>query len=197
MQTDDVPLFPLGNLVFPGGCLPLRIFEPRYHDMVRLCLRESRGFVICLAGARGQGQRHAPPQDIGTYVEIVDFDQLDDGLLGITAAARMRVRIDNPYQARDGLWLGSIDRLASEPDVPLPEQFAHLAELATELIAELGPPFDSEPMQPDSARWVGNRLAELLPIPLDVKAALLELSSPVERVEQVSQFVQQMIRAKR
>ena len=52
-------------------------------------------------------------------------------------------------------------------------------------------------MQPDSARWVGNRLAELLPIPLDVKAALLELSSPVERVEQVSQFVQQMIRAKR
>ena len=78
----------------------------------------------------------------------------------------------------------------------LPEQYAHLAELATELVAELGPPFDSATPEPRSARWVGNRLAELLPIPPDVKAGLLELNSPVDRVAQVAQFVQQMIRSR-
>lgn len=191
-----MPLFPLGNLVFPGGHLPLRIFEPRYHDMVRLCLREGRGFVVCPPARQQSGQRYTPPQDIGTYVEICDFDALDDGMLGITAAAKMRVRIANSYMARDGLWLGSIDRLASEPDAELPERYAHLAELATELVAELGPPFDTATPEPRSARWVGNRLAELLPIPLDVKAALLEMNSPVDRVAQVAQFVQQMIRSR-
>ena len=196
MQTDDVPLFPLGNLVFPGGFLPLRIFEPRYHDMVRTCLRESRGFVVCPPARKQAGQRHVPPHEVGTYVTICDFDALDDGMLGITAAAEMRVRISTPYEARDGLWLGSIDRMASEPDVELPEQYAHLAELATELLAELGPPFDAGTPEPHSARWVGNRLAELLPIPIDVKAALLELNAPVDRVAQVAQFVQQMIRSR-
>lgn len=196
MQTDDVPLFPLGNLVFPGGFLPLRIFEPRYHDMVRTCLRESRGFVVCPPARKQAGQRHVPPHEVGTYVTICDFDALDDGMLGITAAAEMRVRISTPYQARDGLWLGSIDRMVSEPDVELPERYAHLAELATELLAELGPPFDTGTPEPHSARWVGNRLAELLPIPIDVKAALLELNAPVDRVAQVAQFVQQMIRSR-
>ena len=90
----SMPLFPLRTVLFPGGTLPLRIFEPRYVDMVRWCMRESQGFGVVLLregsdvlDAKDPGGHEKAPQifDVGTKAQIIDFDQADNGLLGIVA----------------------------------------------------------------------------------------------------------------
>lgn len=196
MVTTDVPLFPLSGLVMPGGLMPLRIFETRYHDMVRDCMRSGTGFVIVLLSKGQEASRDSHPHDVGTYVEIIDFESLEHGYLGIVCRGQQRVRILTPHQTRTGLWLGDTEAYGDEPDGAVPESYEHLADLALQLVTELGPPFDLDAPQPHNARWVGSRLTELLPIPTSAKQQLLELRDPIARLHQVACFVQQMVRAK-
>jgi len=195
--TTDVPLFPLSNLVMPGGLTPLRIFETRYHDMVRDCMRNGTGFVIVLLASGRETDRDNRPFDVGTYSEIIDFEPLEHGYLGIICRGQQRVHIQAPRQTKAGLWVGDTELYGDEPAGAVPESYEHLADLAMQLITELGPPFDLDTPQPHNARWVSSRLAELLPIPVDVKQQLLELRDPIARLHQIACFVQQMVRAAR
>lgn len=102
-----VPLFPLGALLLPAATLPLQIFEPRYLMMVSRCTRENEGFVVTLAEPR------AGRSLFGCYGRIIDFGQLDNGLLGITVRGENRVRVTDPERDATGLWWGRIE--------PLPE----------------------------------------------------------------------------
>ena len=89
----QIPLFPLGTVLFPGGPLPLRIFEPRYLDMVSDCLRNDKAFGVCLIKDGREVGEPAQPFDVGTMAKIVDWDRTDDGLLAITALGTSRFRI--------------------------------------------------------------------------------------------------------
>lgn len=196
LVTTDVPLFPLSGLVMPGGLMPLRIFETRYHDMVRDCMRGGTGFVVVLLAAGQETGREGRPHEVGTYVEIIDFESLDHGFLGIVCRGQHRVRILTPHQTRTGLWVGDTEAYGDEPDGAVPESYEHLADLALQLVTELGPPFDLDAPQPHNARWVSSRLTELLPIPGSAKQQLLELRDPIARLHQIACFVQQMVRAR-
>jgi Lon protease-like protein len=180
-----IALFPLNIVLFPGGPLPLRIFETRYVDMVRRCMREGASFGVVLIR---EGAEVGPAEtfDVGTLADIVDFHQLSDGLLGLSCIGRERFRIRSRSRQADGLNLAEVDRLTPEPKVPVPERHARLAELLKNVLPQLGEVYEGIEMRPDDAAWVGYRLAEILPIPLADKQSILELDDPIQRLDVLS-----------
>jgi Lon protease-like protein len=178
----EIPLFPLGTVLFPGGPLPLRIFEARYIDLVRRCLRDESGFGVVLIREGAEAGGAATTFDVGTYARIVDFSQQPDGLLGIQAAGERRFRILARRRARDGLNLADVVWLPEEPRQPLPEEFAELAPALDDILAQVGDPYAALERHLGDAAWVSARLAEILPIPAAHKQHCLELDDPVERL---------------
>jgi uncharacterized protein len=178
----EIPLFPLGTVLFPGGPLPLRIFEARYIDLVRRCLRDETGFGVVLIREGVEAGGPAETFDVGTYARIVDFSQQPDGLLGIRACGERRFRILARRRARDGLNLADVEWLPDAPNLPLPEELAELAPALETILAQVGEPYASLERRPDDAAWVAGRLAEILPIPPGHKQHCLELDDPIERL---------------
>ena len=178
----EIPLFPLNTVLFPGGPLPLRIFEARYIDLVRRCLRDESGFGVVLIREGMEAGGPALTFDVGTYARIVDFSQQPDGLLGIRAQGERRFRILERRRARDGLNLADVEWLPDERALPLPEEFAELGPALEAILAQAGEPYASLERRADDAAWVAGRLAEILPIPAPHKQHCLELDDPVERL---------------
>jgi uncharacterized protein len=187
-QNDSIALFPLNIVLFPGGTLPLRIFETRYVDMVRRCMRGSQVFGVALIRA-GNEVGPAETFDVGTLAKIVDFHQLSDGLLGLSCIGEQRFRIRSRGRQADGLNLAEVDWLAPEPTVAVPAQHARLSELLKSVLPQLGEVYTGIEMRLDDAAWVGHRLAEILPIPLTDKQRCLELDDPIERLDVLSPLV--------
>jgi Lon protease-like protein len=178
----EIPLFPLGTVLFPGGPLPLRIFETRYIDLVRRCLRDDSGFGVVLIREGVEAGGPALTYDVGTYARIVDFSQQPDGLLGIRAAGERRFRIIERRRARDGLNVADVEWLPADVPQPLPEEFAELGPALDAILAQVGEPYAALERHLDDAGWVAGRLAEILPIPPAHKQHCLELDDPVERL---------------
>jgi len=177
-----IPLFPLNIVLFPDGPLPLRIFETRYVDMVRSCMREERGFGVVLI-SEGMEAGPASTFDVGTTARITDFHQLSDGLLGLSCVGQQRFRILQRSVAKNGLNLGEIEWLADEPVVSVPARHARLAELLRTVLPQLGEVYTGIDMRLDDAAWVGHRLAEILPLELSRKQSLLEMDDPIQRLD--------------
>lgn len=178
----ELPLFPLRTVLFPGGPLQLRIFEPRYLSMISRCMREEHGFGVVLIDA-GSEVGSATFVSTGTVAEIVDWNQGRDGLLGITAEGRERSLVRRWRQQDDGLYIGELDLLEPEPELALPEEFRFLSRLLEELIQNLRTQYSRIPRFFDDATWVGYRLAEVLPIPAKTKQSLLEITDARQRLE--------------
>jgi hypothetical protein len=178
----EIPLFPLGTVLFPGGPLPLRIFETRYIDLVRRCLREDSGFGVVLIREGAEAGGPAVTHEVGTYARIVDFSRQPDGLLGIRAAGERRFRILAVRRARDGLNLADVAWLAEQAEQPLPEEFAELGPTIDSILSQAGEPYASLERHPEDAGWVSARLAEILPVQPVHKQHCLELDDPVERL---------------
>ncbi len=177
-----IALFPLNVVLFPDGPLPLRIFEARYLDMVRRCMREGENFGVVLIR---EGHEVGPAEtfDVGTLAQIVDFHQLSDGLLGLSCFGRQRFRIRSRDRQSDGLQVAEIDRLAPEPSLPVPERHARLPQLLKAVLPQLGEVYEGLEMRLDDAAWVGHRLTEILSIPLVEKQTYLELDDPIRRLD--------------
>lgn len=179
----ELPLFPLGTVLFPGGPLPLRIFETRYLDMVRRCLREETGFGVVLIAEGREAGGPARFVEVGTEASIVDFDRLADGLLGIRCRGRERFRVLEAWRAADGLNVARVQPLAPQPAVPVPVRYAQLSDALRTILPQLGELYGSMPHRYEDAAWVGHRLSEVLPLALPDKQALLEMDDPVARLE--------------
>lgn len=177
-----VPLFPLNSIVLPKGRIPLQLFETRYIDMLTRCLKEDRGFVVVLLRDGLETDTAAAFYDIGTYVRIIDFQQLDNGLLGITVEGQAKVAVVKCWKAPDGLNVGDIDLLVDEDDDPVPSRFSELPVVLKALLKH--PVVNDLDMSVDfeDARDVGWRLTELLPLDKQEKQRLLELQDPLERL---------------
>jgi hypothetical protein len=178
----EIPLFPLGTVLFPGGPLPLRIFETRYIDLVRRCLRDGTGFGVVLIREGVEAGGAATTFDVGTYARIVDFSQQPDGLLGISALGERRFRILERRRARDGLNLADVEWLPAEQPQPLPDEFAELGPAIDTILGQVGEPFTSLERHLDDVAWVSARLTEVLPVPAHHKQHCLELDDAVERL---------------
>jgi len=178
----EIPLFPLGTVLFPGGPLSLRIFETRYIDLVSRCLRDGSGFGVVLIREGAEAGGPALTFDVGTYARIVDFSRQDDGLLGIRAQGERRFRILERRRARDGLNVADVEWLPGDRVVPLPAEFADLGPALEAVLEQVGEPYASLERRLDDAAWVAGRLAEIIPIPPGHKQHCLELDDPVERL---------------
>lgn len=181
-MSEEIPLFPLNTVLFPGGPLPLRIFEARYLDLVKRCLREDSGFGVVLIREGVEAGGPAQTFDVGTYARIVDFSQQPDGLLGIRALGQARFRILERRRASDGLNFADVEWLAPDLPQPLPEEFAELGPALDSALTQIGEPYLDIERRPGDAAWVAGRLAEILPLPTVHKQHCLELEDPVERL---------------
>ncbi len=188
------PLFPLSTVLFPGGPLPLRIFETRYVDMVRHCMRERCpfGVVLIQAGSEVGARAAGTLCRVGTTARIVDFDSLPDGLLGISCCGERRFHIQRHWQQEDGLHRADLEFWPPESPVELPAEFRHLGELLEKVLPELGELYASVPGNFRDASWVGCRLAEILPISLSEKQSCLELDDPIARLARLNPLIRKV-----
>lgn len=184
-MADDgvIPLFPLHTVLFPGGPLPLRIFEARYTDMVSRCMREQLPFGVLMIDEGEEAGAVATTAAVGCSARIADFGTLPDGLLGISCVGERRFRVQRVWREPDGLNMGAVEWLSDGAAVALPGQYARLATTVRRAIGELEEHYEHVERHFEDAAWVGHRLAELLPIDLADKQALLELDDPLARLD--------------
>lgn len=202
-----LPIFPLAAVLFPGGVLPLRVFEARYMDMVRDCLRDDAIFGVCLIVSGRDVGAAARPEAIGCQARIVEWDMPQLGLFHVRVEGLNRFRIVSKHPQPDRLLMAEVETIESDDDVPLAEHHAPCAELLTRVIDDLDaqaavkrhvgkddevaqPPFQ-KPYRLDSSVWVGNRLCEILPIPLKAKQKLMELQDATARLDIITQYLRQ------
>lgn len=184
----EIALFPLNTVLFPGGALPLRIFETRYIDMVSRCMKGAQDFGVCLI-QEGHETGKAKMHRVGTLAEIGDWSRGEDGLLHILARGTRRFRVQETRIQSDGLNLGEVEMLPDDPLLPVPEARQQLPEILRQVLLQLEA--QQEEVNYADAGWVGNRLAEVLPISLPQRQYLLE-SEPLKRLEILQTLVQSL-----
>ena len=182
------------NVLFPEGRLPLRIFETRYMDMAKACLRDNSPFGVCAIREGAEVGAPATPHDIGTLARIGDWEMPQLGLLQVIAHGERRFRILERRVEPSGLQRARVELLAPEGDATVPASCVLCARLL-ERVIEQQPDVLPGPHRLDSCAWVGARLAELLPLPLHAKQELLELSDPVTRLERLNALLRSGARA--
>lgn len=182
MTTGTLALFPLRTVLFPDGPLPLRIFEPRYLDMISRCLKENRHFGVLLLRS-GSETGDARTVNIGTLARINDWYQGSDGILGITAVGVERFRLRSYVRQDDGLYVGNIDPLEAEPYQRVPDDYRTMGALLEVVIDDLGKLYENLETHYDDATWVGRRFAEILPISAEQKQHCLEIEDAIGRLE--------------
>lgn len=175
-------------MLFPGGRLPLRIFETRYMDMAKACLKDGTPFGVCLIVAGKEVGEPATPAPIGTLARIGEWDMPQLGVLHVIARGEQRFRILERRVQPDGLALASIEVLREDTDAPVPESCKTCVRLL-ERVLEQQPALFEPPHRLDSASWVSARLVEVLPLPLPAKQALLELNDAGGRLERLSALI--------
>ena len=181
-NLERVALFPLNIVLFPGGLLPLRIFEPRYLRMVSECLREQRPFAVAAIVAGSEAGGVASTAASGTLAKIIDWEQRDDGLLGLVCEGEQSCSLRDVHVERDQLLRAAIERHPIAAPQAMPDECAWMAELLDELLHRVGPPFDRLLGAQSSADHVANRLIELLPLPIGEKQALFEMQDALARL---------------
>ena len=187
-QLTELPLFPLNTVLFPGGRLPLRIFEQRYMDMAKACLRDQSPFGVCLIREGREVGAPAIPADVGTLARIGTWDMPQLGVLHITALGEQRFRILERRVEPNGLARASIQMMDEEIDVAIPANCSGCVKLLEQVIQQQSALFEP-PHRLDSAAWVSARLTELLPLPLPAKQELLELDNARTRIERLNELL--------
>ena len=185
MARMHIPLFPLNNVLFPGGVLPLRIFEPRYLEMISTCMKEGTGFGIALILSGSEVGEAAKTYDIGSLVRIIDWTLRDDGLLGISVQSQSRFRILATDVRSDQLIHAEVKLIEEQHPQTIPEQYSAAVDLLRDIITKVGGHYaELEPRYHDPL-WVSGRLAELLPIELLQKQHMLQMDDPLQRLERL------------
>ncbi|HEX7035214.1 MAG TPA: LON peptidase substrate-binding domain-containing protein [Pseudomonadales bacterium] len=196
-EKREIPLFPLHPVLFPGGKLPLQIFEPRYMDMVARCMRDDSAFGVVLIrkGTDARLTSDAPqPEifDVGTEARITDFNQLSNGRLGIVVRGGRKFRIRSVREQDDHLLVGRVEFLPEEPATTVGEEHRELVDILRELVKHPMIEKLGLEIELDDARSVGWRLAELLPIEPEIKQSLLKLQWPRERLQELTRLVNKL-----
>lgn len=202
-----IALFPLNAVLFPGGVLPLRVFEARYMDMVRDCMREQQPFGVCLITQGAEVGQAAQTEAVGCLAHIADWDMQQLGVLNIRCRGGQRFRVVDRSVEANGLVRAQVDLLDDDEDRPLATEHAPCADLLRRIIddqraqaalvgetdgGQSAPalPFDP-PFLLDSSTWVGNRICEVLPVPLRAKQKLMELDDAHTRLAIITQYLKQ------
>ncbi|MEN1726927.1 MAG: LON peptidase substrate-binding domain-containing protein [Pseudomonadota bacterium] len=189
-MTDTIPLFPLNLVLFPGARLPLRIFESRYIDMVRECMRYDSGFGVVwrLDGDAASAGGHAR---IGTEARIVDFSTLEDGLLGIECRGERRFLVRSTRCRDNGLLMAEVDWIHDQAAGPVASRHGALQSLMREILAHKALSGQVEADAEDAAS-LGFGLASILPIDRPRAQGLLESTEPEQRLDTLVELIEGM-----
>jgi hypothetical protein len=192
-----IPLFPLGTVLFPDGVIALKIFEARYLDMIKKCLREKTEFgVVSVMKDQDDEDSSVIFSQIGTLAQIEDFDPVQPALYMTKSFGTQRFKLLNSQQESNGLWIGEVELLENDPITPIPEELQKVAHLLNEIISViqsedlLSESVFKKPFKIDDCGWVSNRLAELLPISLAQKNHLLAQTNPRIRLDLVTEIIE-------
>jgi len=195
-----IPLFPLGTALFPGGFIALKIFEARYLDMMKRCLREDVPFgVISILDDKvfdSDAKAMANFSNIGTLAKLEEFDPIQPALYMTKSYGTQRFRVLEIRQESDGLWMGQVELIDADPATPLPREHEKVASLLNDIISTikseglLGDEAFKASVNLNDCGWVSNRLAELLPLPLSQKNHLLAQSNPRIRLDLISEIIE-------
>lgn len=182
-MSERLPLFPLRTVLYPGGELPLRIFEPRYIGLVRDCMRDGHGFGVTPIRRGGEAGAPAEPHALGTVAAIVDFDQGRDGLLHITTRGERRFHLIDHELRHDGLLLGHVEYIDDEPPQPLPGDKLHLKAVLHKVLELESASSGRVVAVPDTAADVVYRLMERLPFALPLRLEVLASANTTQQLE--------------
>ncbi|MBI4756791.1 MAG: LON peptidase substrate-binding domain-containing protein [Betaproteobacteria bacterium] len=188
---ERLAIFPLNVVLFPGGRLPLRIFEQRYMGMARDCLRREQPFGVCLIAAGSEVGEPALPHDVGVSARITGWDMENLGVLQVVARGERRFRIENRDTGADGLVTAKVEWLPQPLASPVPRAQQKLIPLLRAIAEDMGTERLPPPHDFDDAAWLGHRFAELLPIPLLARQKLLELDDDIARLEIIQRYLAQ------
>jgi len=188
---DDLPLMPLGNVLFPEGALDLRLFEPRYLDLASAALRDGAPFGICLIAQGHEVGAPATPQPFGTLAQIVHWDMVELGILEVRVVGGDRFRLLSHRVASNGLVCGQVETIAPPPVQPIPSEYARLVPLLRVVIDDMGEKAPPKPHRFFDAFWLGCRWSEVLPIPPLARLKLLELNDALVRLEVIQRFLEE------
>jgi len=203
IATDTwLPLFPLNAVLFPQGVLPLKVFETRYTDMVRDCMKSETPFGVVLIKSGAEIGAAAEPEEVGTLAYIKEWDMENLGVLLLRTEGGARFRILETRVLDDKRLEARVAMLPQDEQPPVSDAHLHCArtlkiimdEINAKGRAEQGSDFDSpfsDPARLDEAGWVANRWCEILPIPLKARQKLLELEDAESRLSVVHQYLQQ------
>jgi Lon protease-like protein len=171
--------------------LPLRVFEARYMDMTRECLKREQPFGVCLIRNGKEVGEPATPELVGCLATITSWDMQQLGLLSLRTLGGQRFRIQDASVAPQNLLRARVELIPDEADADLPDEYTALADLLRLVIADKSEAVFAEPHALGSASWVGYRLCEILPVPLAAKQKLLELEGAVTRLQILYKFLEQ------
>ncbi len=185
----NIPLFPLNTVLYPGGPLPLRVFEPRYLDMISHSMKTETPIGVVLIKSGDEIGVAPEIYDIGTLTEIIYWHKRTDGLLGITLKGIQRFNITNSKVHDSQLITADIKLLDNIDSSELTDENSHLAPILEKILDQLEAPFRTIERHLNNAEWVSARLIELLPTDLNVKQALLESDSIAERLAKIESIL--------
>jgi hypothetical protein len=192
-MSTTLPLFPLNTVVFPGGRLPLRIFEQRYLDMVKQAIADNTPFGICAIREGSETGTPAVPYSVGTRVQVADWDMPQTGILHIDTLAQERFVIRGTHTEASGLLIGTVEAVSSESAIAIPGELELAVEILRHIIDEYGDAHFPTPHEFANAVWVGYRLSEVLPLKLSIKQNLLEMNDSVMRLRILAEFLKKQI----
>jgi Lon protease-like protein len=186
----ELALFPLRTVLFPGGVLPLKIFEQRYLEMTKNCIRDASPFGVCLIRDGAEVGAPAVPHPVGCSARIAEWDMPHLGLFHLVCNGEQIFRIVEHWTQKNGLMRALVE--LRDPPLPyaLPAEYSGLGELLGKIIDKFGEERFPAPVQLDDADWVAWRLTEVLPIELELKQQLLEAHDAVPRLEQLKLFLE-------
>jgi Lon protease-like protein len=188
-DSRQLAVFPLSLVLFRDGLLPLRIFEPRYQRMVSECLRAQQPFVVVSIVDGPEAGGLATIAMRGTLATIVDWEQLEDGLLGLLCEGGARVDLGDVSVEKDRLMRARVIEQPEAEPRPLPADYRWMAELLDSLLVRIGTPFDRLRQDAPSADHVANRLVELLPLPLEEKQRLFDIDDALLRLQRLAELI--------
>ncbi len=188
--TIEIPIFPLGTVLYPGGVLPLRIFEQRYLDLAKFCIRDNTPFGVCLIREGQEVGTAAVPHAVGCTARIAEWDMPHLGLFHLVTHGESVFRILEQWTAKSGLVQAQVELDDPAPPLPLPEKYKELRTVLEKIITKVGADRFPSPPQLDQAGWVGYRLAEVLPLDVETKQRLLEARDPIAALNEVRGFLQ-------
>ena len=190
LNVMQIPLFPLNTVLFPGGPLPLRVFESRYLDMISRCMKSDSPFGVLLIQV-GREAGPATTNNTGPLAKITDWYQGSDGLLGITALGTERFQLLTAERQDDGLNVGEAELLPDVTSMVLPDQYRSLPNILEGVLNDLGRLYENLERRFDDAAWIAYRFAEILPIDLEQKQAFLESNDVLAFLKRVDEVLHQ------